>query len=136
MYEDRVARGVSLPDPKQYKWREAFPDWKEPDHLVFNLQTRSFDFINEDKIYKPRMKLNSFFAGFFSDEDEVEIISSKVPEIDWNAIRAKAGKKEEEQELSGDRLEKIQLEKVITELNSKFFNLFLFILHLLNNFIF
>ena len=115
MYEDRVARGVSLPDPQQYKWREAFSGWKEPDHLVFNLETRSFDFINEEKIYKPRMKLNSFFAGFFSDEEDVEIIQPKIVKIDWQAIQTRKTPEEEDFES-----QKRDLEREISDLKSNF----------------
>ena len=84
-HEDRVARGISLPDPKQYKWREAFPGWKEPEHLVFNSETMKFDFLNSDQIYKPRRKLTSFFAGFFSDDEDIEIIQPPKVEIDLEA---------------------------------------------------
>ena len=116
MYEDRVARGVSLPDPKQYKWREAFPGWKEPEHLVFNLETRKFDFINEEKIYKPRMKLNSFFAGFFSDEEDIEIVEPKHVAIDWDAIRNQKRKIDWEDETAVERRD---LENEISNLKSK-----------------
>ena len=116
-HEDRVARGVSLPDQKWYKWREAFPGWKEPDHLVFNLETRKFDFINEDKIYKPRKKLTSFFAGFFSDDEDIEIIEPKKVEIDWDAVRNQKRKFDWEDETL---LQRKDLEDEISKLKSNF----------------
>ncbi|MFM7728244.1 MAG: hypothetical protein ACKO7B_16210, partial [Flavobacteriales bacterium] len=112
-YEDRVARGVSLPDPKWYKWREAFPGWKEPDHLLFNIETMSFDFINEDQIYKPRKKLTSFFAGFYSDEEEVEI--SEPPKIQVEAVPVNKRKIDWDDDTAVDRRD---LENEISNLKS------------------
>ena len=115
--EDRVARGVSLPDSKWYTWREAFPGWKEPDHLVFNLETRKFDFINEDKIYKPRRKLTSFFAGFFSDDEDIEII--QPPKIE---VEAASRNEKRRFDWSDETLqERRDLELEISNLKSNFF---------------
>ena len=117
MYEDRVARGVSLPDLEQYKWREAFPGWEEPDHLVFNLETRSFDFINEDLIYKPRKKLTSFFAGFYSDDEDIEII--EPPKIEVEAVQRNEKRRFD---WSDETLqERRDLELEISNLKSKIF---------------
>ena len=119
MYEDRVARGVSLPDPEQYKWREAFPDWKEPYHLVFNLETRSFDFINEEKIYKPRRKLTSFFAGFFSDDEDIEIIPP--PKVEINVEAAQRNEKRRFDWSDETLQERRDLELEISNLKSNFY---------------
>ena len=84
-----------------------------------------------------KKRLGSFFMSFMSSDEEAEYEPEPpCQEIDWKSLdfkRAEPSKEtgerkpkrkleeEEERQLFGDRLEKIELEREISELNSKIF---------------